>query len=74
MTNPKKIKIRVNLNLLHRKKGDEFYINCDNDGVPLEKYWRARLIDSKEDGCITVIKEKDSESKTETSNNNKNKG
>lgn len=56
------------VNILIKKKlpphnvGDEVKIPVDEGGIPLDKYWRRRLRDSKIDNCIE-IKEKRDESR-----------
>ncbi len=47
-----KIKLKTDLNNL--KEGTELEI-VDIDGIPVDRYWRNRLEDSKIDGCIEVL-------------------
>lgn len=54
----KKIKIKLNCDLKHYKKGDVISIN------PHDIYWRNRLRDAKQDNCIEIIHEKPQEKKT----------
>lgn len=48
------MKIKLNTALLTHKKGDEITI-ADNNGIPIDEYWRKRLSDSNIDNCISVI-------------------
>lgn len=51
----KKLKIQVNINIGKIKKGSQIMIDVDNEGIPLDKFWRKRLKDSAIDNCIQVI-------------------
>lgn len=42
---------------------EEVPLQVDTEGTPLVLFWRNRLIDSKIDHCITVIKDKESKRK-----------
>lgn len=33
-------------------------IKVDKNGIPLDHYWRRRLEDSKIDGCVEIVSEK----------------
>jgi len=33
-------------------------IDCDETGMPLDKYWRNRLRDAQIDGCVEILKSK----------------
>ena len=37
------------------KPGQRVVIATDSEGVPLDKFWRRRLRDSKVDGCCEVV-------------------
>ena len=39
------------------RAGDEVIIACDNDGLPLDNFWRNRLRDSAIDNCLEVVNE-----------------
>lgn len=52
-----KQKIRLNAPLKQYPSGHVLSIDTDKDGVPLSRYWRDRLKDAQEDGCIELIKE-----------------
>ena len=52
-----KIKINRDLGALY-PKGKIITVDA-RDGVALSKYWRDRIKDSEIDGCVTVIKPKE---------------
>jgi len=54
----KKIKIKLNADLSTHKAGVELDIKTDENGIPLEKYWRRRFRDAKIDNCIEIKKTK----------------
>ena len=31
----------------------------DNQGIPIDPFWRARLKDSKKDKCISIVEKKE---------------
>lgn len=31
-------------------------INADENGVPLERFWRNRIRDAKTDNCVEIVK------------------
>jgi hypothetical protein len=35
--------------------GNTTVIKCDDHGTPLDRYWRNRMRDAKQDGCIEVV-------------------
>lgn len=43
-------------------KGGIIKVHCDTNGIPTKIYWYRRYIDSKIDGCITLLD--DSKAKT----------
>jgi hypothetical protein len=49
------MKIKINKNIRSYKAGQEIEIKTDKDNVPLDRYWRNRLRDSKIDNCIEII-------------------
>lgn len=74
------IKIKLNQNLStpkgKLKKDDVITIECNNESVPLDKFWRNRFIDSAIDNCLTIISDKPaikSDKKEPKNNINKNK-
>lgn len=62
------MKIKLNKDLYGFKAGKTITIN-DIDGRPTDIFWRARLVDSVLDNCITVIKPK-AKTATKTSDEN----
>lgn len=40
------------------KKGDTISIECDKNGIPLNRYWYRRMKDAVRDHCIEIVKEK----------------
>lgn len=52
------MKIKILKELKAHKSGDVVSIKVDNHGVPLERYWRNRISDSRMDKCIEIIKDK----------------
>ena len=48
------MKIKINTDLMNYKEGDIVDIKS-NSGVPLDRYWRRRIKDSKIDNCISII-------------------
>ena len=53
----KAVKLKINTPLRGYSKGVELKIKVDPEGVPLERYWRDRLKDSKFDNCVEIIEE-----------------
>lgn len=58
MTDHKTKQIKINKPLRNHNVGDVVLIKVDSHGVPLERYWRDRLKDSKTDKCIEFVKGK----------------
>lgn len=54
----KRIKIKLNIDLLKYKKGNVISIVCDESGTPIDQFWRKRLRDSVKDNCVTIIEDK----------------
>lgn len=52
MTNLLVKKLKLNTDLLEHKSGDIIEIKIDKDGVPLDRFWRNRVRDSKIDNCV----------------------
>lgn len=55
MSKVKKLKIRINKDFITYKEGQEISVDSI-DGIPLDKFWRDRLKDSKFDNCVSVVK------------------
>lgn len=69
----KKITLEINQRVGSFKKGDTVRINVDENGTPLDKYWRRRLKDAERDHCVTVQKTRSAskQAKIETPANDK---
>jgi len=53
----KKVKIKLNTDLLTYKKGSVITLDCDDNGVPYDNFWFRRMKDSDIDNCIEVFVE-----------------
>ena len=53
-----KIRIKVNVDMDNIRAGTELNIPTDYDGIPLSRYWRDKLKDSKKDNCCEIVKPK----------------
>jgi hypothetical protein len=51
------MKLKVNVSLRGAPAGSVILIQTDNDGIPLDRYWRRRLVDAKIDNCVEVVSE-----------------
>lgn len=49
----KKVEYTLNTPLRGYKAGQKLNLEVDENGTPIDKYWRRRLRDAKIDGCIT---------------------
>ncbi len=49
------IDLKINVNLPGCAKGTVIKIRADDDGVPLDKWWRDRLHDAKHDNCVSIV-------------------
>jgi hypothetical protein len=49
------MKIKINKNFGSYKSGQELEIKADKYNIPLDRYWRNRLNDSKIDNCVEII-------------------
>jgi hypothetical protein len=56
-----KIKFKLNQSLRGLPEGHVISLEVDKAGMPIDKYWRRRMIDAKHDNCMTKFAE---ESKT----------
>ena len=63
------MKLKLNLNIKKEgkvfTKGSVIDVEADSNNIPLDRFWRRRLIDSRIDNCVEIIEKK------ETKNNNK---
>ena len=50
------IKLKLNQSMSGYSAGQTVTIQTDSAGVPLEKFWRRRLKDSKIDNCVEEVK------------------
>ncbi len=48
------IEIKINKRMANHAVGDIVSVPGD-DGVPLETFWRRRLIDAEVDGCCEIV-------------------
>jgi len=55
-----KLKIKIKTPFGKFKAGAGINVAANDKGVPLDKFWRNRLRDSKVDNCIEVVKDADS--------------
>jgi hypothetical protein len=53
----KTMRLKLNAPLRGLPAGTIKTIQADKNGIPLDPYWRRRLIDSKIDGCVEIVKE-----------------
>jgi len=65
------MKLKMNAAYLQRKFGDQITVKTDGRGIPLDKYWRLKLKDSKIDRCIEVLSKKEQISRSEREKTNK---
>lgn len=56
MAEKPKIKLTINSKALKKIYGDSVLINVDENGTPLDRYWRNRVRDAKKDDCVTLKK------------------
>ena len=66
----KKLQIIINKDFMGYKKGTTITVNAEK-GVPLDKFWRDRLKDSKIDNCVSIFKKKVVTKKTKLGNQEK---
>lgn len=51
----KLIEIKINMFMPHYEVGQVIRVATDDDGTPLDVFWRRRLKDAKIDGCCEVV-------------------
>jgi hypothetical protein len=51
----KPIEIKILKDMGQYKAGDLIRVTADEDGVPLDQFWRRRLKDSKDDSCCEIV-------------------
>ena len=59
----KLLTLKLNVPLRGFEAGREINVK-HNKGIPLDRFWRARLEDAKIDGCVEVVKAKSKSQKT----------
>lgn len=52
------LKVMTGFPLHGVKPGNVVSVEVDKDGMPFDRKWRKRLIDSKIDGCVEIVKSK----------------
>ena len=50
-----KVKIKINKPFLNFAKGRILEIESDNEGTPVDVFWRRRLKDAKQDNCCEIV-------------------
>lgn len=50
-----KIKILIKTAMLNHKANDVIIVDADKNAIPLNKFWRRRLNDAKEDNCCEIV-------------------
>lgn len=53
-----KINLKLNVPLRGHAEGMIITTEADENGVPLDRYWRARLNDAAVDNCVSVVTDK----------------
>ena len=48
------MKLKLNCDLNGHKKGTIIKVN-DNNGIPLDSFWRRRLKDAEIDNCVEIV-------------------
>jgi len=51
------VKLKIN-NVKGYRLGQVVTVQTDGDGIPLDKFWRRRLKDSKIDNCVEAVQPK----------------
>ncbi len=52
----KNIRIQVKKQMANHSVGDIVHLDADDNGVPIDFFWRRRLRDAKMDGCCEIMK------------------
>ena len=50
------IQLKINKPIHGHPTGSTVRVKTDDDGVPIEKYWRDRLRDAVIDDCVEIVK------------------
>lgn len=51
------MKVKILKSFAGYKAGHVFPVEVDSDGVPVDKFWRRRLADSRADSCLEILPE-----------------
>ena len=65
-SNKTTLKVLAENGIANVKHGETITLDSDNNGIPLDKFWRRRLADSKIDGCVEVVKPSAKKPKSKT--------
>ena len=68
----KKLKIRLNTPLRGHPKDKVLMIECDENLIPKDRFWRNRLKDAVRDNCVDILKKHTRKSNTKKVNNDDN--
>jgi hypothetical protein len=55
MTQKKTVEIKINRTFAGFKEGESVHVDCFDDGVPTDIFWRRRLNDAKHDDCCELV-------------------
>jgi len=61
-----KTRIKINKNLRGFAPGQTTMIEVDDNGVPIDPFWRKRLKDSNFDNCIEIVNDEQKEKPKKT--------
>lgn len=51
--------LKLNVDLRDKgKKHSVVKVKCDQSGIPLDHFWRQRVLDSQHDNCVEFVEEK----------------
>ena len=50
--------LKINKDVGGHKAGSTFKVQCNDNGIPLDVFWRRRLKDSAVDNCVEWTEEK----------------
>lgn len=51
----KTIKLKLNAEFRDHKVGDIVEVEVDEQGLPLDRFWRNRMYDMADDKCVEVV-------------------
>ena len=61
----KPLKIKVNKEIPGYNIGQTVNVETDINGIPVDKFWRDRLVDATTDNCVEIVIEKSTKEKSE---------